>query len=245
MAYLKDNYNPEELHIYSINDNIHFQKGSNRMGICNKQNLEHLCEVYIKSNSTSSFTINDLSIRYNKNTFQFELEGINLETVLMYRVTWEFLIRSVLSQRVAGPVKIKTNNNMITLEQIQQISNNEGISKAIDWAIVQQLSHPSKPKTPILHDKNSISEVEQHLEALKQYDSLHEQYKFLKTQRSKSRIEINSLIEQLIKEESGLNSIPEQYRDKVFSKAYDWSHSDGYYAIYNKLEELVRIFDKN
>lgn len=54
---------------------------------------------------------------------------------------------------------------------------------------------------------------------------------------------VNNLIEEYILEESGLNTIPEQYRDKVGRYAYDVSHSSGHYEVYQTLCELVKIFN--
>ena len=55
--------------------------------------------------------------------------------------------------------------------------------------------------------------------------------------------EVNVLIEGFIKKESGLFDIPEQYQNKVYYRAYSDGHSAGYYEVYQKLCELVEIFE--
>jgi len=54
--------------------------------------------------------------------------------------------------------------------------------------------------------------------------------------------EINALITEFIIVESGLDKIPEQYRDKVYSKAYENGNRSGFYEIYLELCSLVSIF---
>ena len=53
---------------------------------------------------------------------------------------------------------------------------------------------------------------------------------------------VDEIIEQWMKEKSGLNDIPEQYRAKVYSLAYQNGHSSGYSEIFGQLTELVDIF---
>ena len=55
--------------------------------------------------------------------------------------------------------------------------------------------------------------------------------------------DINNIIEEYIREESGLNNIPIQYRDKIYNKAWQDGHSDGFYSVYQHLTELVNIFN--
>ena len=56
-------------------------------------------------------------------------------------------------------------------------------------------------------------------------------------------MKVDALILAFIKKESGLNDIPEQYQNKVFSKAWSDGHSSGYYEVYQQLCELVEIFE--
>ncbi len=66
------------------------------------------------------------------------------------------------------------------------------------------------------------------------------------TQASRERNEFNRDVQSEMKciicDESGLNDIPEQYRDKVYSKAWQDGHSGGYIEVYNELLDLVALF---
>lgn len=53
---------------------------------------------------------------------------------------------------------------------------------------------------------------------------------------------IDAAIVGFIQDEAGLNSVPEQYRLKVFGYAWDKGHAYGYYEVYNKLVSLIDIF---
>jgi hypothetical protein len=57
----------------------------------------------------------------------------------------------------------------------------------------------------------------------------------------KSRV--YSLLTIKLKEDSGLNTIPEQYRDKVYAYAYEQGHSSGMSEVSIYLERLLQIFD--
>jgi len=55
--------------------------------------------------------------------------------------------------------------------------------------------------------------------------------------------DINDVIIEYIKSESGLGKVPEQYRDKLYRIAYERGHSSGFYEVYQELCELVDIFN--
>jgi len=50
-------------------------------------------------------------------------------------------------------------------------------------------------------------------------------------------------MESYIKDIAGLNTIPKQYQEKVWSKAYSDGHSNGYVEVYNCLNNLLEIFN--
>jgi hypothetical protein len=77
---------------------------------------------------------------------------------------------------------------------------------------------------------------------LKEYEAADAKYKEFMAERSKESNRIHQLTEELIREESGLNDIPEQYRDKTYSYAYNQSHGFGMQEVYHTLLDLVEIF---
>lgn len=79
---------------------------------------------------------------------------------------------------------------------------------------------------------------------MEKYSLKEEKYKQAQNSCRQKEFEMNDIIEQFIKDLSGLNSIvPEKYRDKVYQKAYDDGHSAGYYEVYLHLQDLVVIFE--
>lgn len=52
----------------------------------------------------------------------------------------------------------------------------------------------------------------------------------------------DDVIEDFVKEVSGLLRIPQQYQAAVYEKSYRKGHSDGFYGIYSALIEFVEIF---
>lgn len=100
---------------------------------------------------------------------------------------------------------------------------------------------PEYLRRPILSG-NSPSDYRAHATALEAYEVEKEIRKQQQKTFSCVQSEIDSVFEQYIREKSGLNTIPEQYRDKVYSYAYQQGHSSGYCEVYNYLLELVYIF---
>lgn len=127
----------------------------------------------------------------------------------------------------------------VTLEKLKEFKT---VFNAIDWAKNQYEDYPKIPIKPILSPDHTSTNLEEYIEALRQYDKEKITYnEKLKTYKERQR-NINDVITNYIKEEAGLDIIPEQYRDKIYQKAYDDGHSSGYYEIYINLCELVDIF---
>jgi len=102
--------------------------------------------------------------------------------------------------------------------------------------------HVSRPSKPV----NKCQTKEEHREyadKLEQWEIEMEEYKVQENLCKIHNLKVESLILNFIKNEAGLNNIPDQYRNKVFSKAWSDGHSSGYYEVYQELCELVEIFD--
>ena len=78
---------------------------------------------------------------------------------------------------------------------------------------------------------------------LKNMKKKYAEYEVRYFEYKKVKIAIENVAVEFIKEMSGLNEIPEQYRDKVYSKAYEYGHSSGLSEVYNTLVDLVEIFN--
>lgn len=45
-----------------------------------------------------------------------------------------------------------------------------------------------------------------------------------------------------IHEETGLNNLPENQKQKVWNLAWGYGHSSGYYSVYGYLVDLINLF---
>ena len=128
------------------------------------------------------------------------------------------------------------------IKKMKEIACTSTIYDAIHWALEQGLELPKIPKKPIIHINNS-SDAKQYAIELEEYEKKYAEYEDNFYEYKKIKIAIENVIVEFIKEMSGLNDIPEQYRDKVYSKAYEYGHSSGLSEVYNTLLDLVEIFN--
>lgn len=106
------------------------------------------------------------------------------------------------------------------------------------------VKYPKKPHEPQLSSfKPSVEDIENYQKQLDEYSSLLESYKEAKKIYDEVSNTIDSIKEEMIRVDSGLNNIPEQYREKVYNIAWRNGHSWGYTSVYNHLCELVEIFN--
>jgi len=135
--------------------------------------------------------------------------------------------------------------NGLTLEMINSFYTGGGhsIHNTIEYAQGFRMEYPSAPKKPFLKNGANSVEVMQYASDLKQYEDVQESYRIARKLYYEVDSEISKIIEEFIKEESGLNTIPEKYRAKVYSRAWEEGHSSGYNKVYKHLVNLVDIFD--
>lgn len=128
----------------------------------------------------------------------------------------------------------------MNIKTLQAFGN---INTAIEYATMQYGAYPAnnlrKPVLAVKHDSEVIAkyyaEYMEYEKAVVKANNKQKAYRYKVN-------EINEVIIDFIKEESGLNTIPEQYRDKVYSKAYENGHGNGFYEIYLELCSLIDIF---
>ena len=106
-------------------------------------------------------------------------------------------------------------------------------------------ARPTKPYKPQLKVISpSLEDINTYIEELERYTKEKDKYDRDWSTYTVKKNDIESKIEKLIKEESGLNTVvPEKYRDKVYSHAWEEGHSNGYYEVYLHLYKLVNIFE--
>lgn len=133
----------------------------------------------------------------------------------------------------------------VTIEKMNEQYSWNGVCvyEAIKWALQQREKYPFRPMKPTIEYGCSSIEAKQYAIDLEEWEKLEEEYKSKKLVCQRVENDINDVIIEYIKSESGLGKVPEQYRDKLYRIAYERGHSSGFYEVYQELCELVDIFN--
>ncbi len=130
----------------------------------------------------------------------------------------------------------------VTLETMNYMLLSNTVYGVINWA-KSQVSHVIKyPSKPIFKESFNSTEAKKYALLLKDYEKSIKHYSSELKKQSVITSQINEQILLFIKEQSGLDTIPDKYIDKVYSLAWDRAHSEGYYGVYCYLLDLVAIF---
>lgn len=131
----------------------------------------------------------------------------------------------------------------------REITNSLSVYDIVEWVrTINNQNHDMVDKDtlkkPRLNSKHTPAEVMQYAKELEEYESV----KAIVDEQDKAMRKANGInydaLEEYIRDASGLNTkVPEQYRDKVYSCAYETGHSYGYLEVYYKLCRLVEIFE--
>ena len=101
----------------------------------------------------------------------------------------------------------------------------------------------SKPTMARMTGKNEKEKAEKLLQELAEYEKLEKRIKKQRAKRSEIGKGWGAIAEAYIKKKSGLDTIPEKYRAKVWAKAWDYGHANGYGEVYHYLTDLIEIFN--
>lgn len=128
------------------------------------------------------------------------------------------------------------------IEKTSEMDVSSVISKlrGLGNQVIRKPHYKSKPLPPNEHTSESILNYSKELEEWEKYKE--EKNKTLVLHKE-FQIKVSDLLDEYIKEMSGLNDIPEKYRDKVYDRAWEDGHSDGYLQVYYELVDLVEIFN--
>lgn len=101
----------------------------------------------------------------------------------------------------------------------------------------------SKPKKPVLPTNPTSLDAKNFASELEVYETLIEEWKKVENENKMYNMEIDSMILDYIKEESGLNNlnVSDKVKNNTFSKAWCDGHSSGYVEVYYHLLELVEM----
>lgn len=119
------------------------------------------------------------------------------------------------------------------------------LDEAVTWMLDNLPRYPNKPIQPTQPKHNATpQDYRDYASALEVYANEQEEYnKLLKEYREK-HMELETVVQKFMWKNTGLDTVvPEKYRAKVWSLAYDLGHSYGYSEIQNHLIDLVDIFE--
>jgi hypothetical protein len=125
---------------------------------------------------------------------------------------------------------------------IEKLSEFYEVWSAVQWAHGQYMECIVMPRKPILKNKHTAEEAKEYSELLREYEYAMQAYRIESKEVNEYNRAINAVLDDYICMKAGLQDIPEQYRSKVWSKAYEDGHSEGHIGIYNNLVELIDIF---
>lgn len=118
------------------------------------------------------------------------------------------------------------------------------VSQAAEFARENsEAVYPERIKKPILAPIHTAKEASDYARNLKWYDKEMVTYRSAKELYSEVSLQENAVFIEYMKEVAGLDTIPEQYRKKVWDKAWSDGHSSGYSEVYYHLVELIDIFN--
>lgn len=132
---------------------------------------------------------------------------------------------------------------LTTKLKVEDLLAYDSIHDAIAFTDTLLPEYPKRPPKPSLGAKHTASELEIYTEQFKEYEKNDAAYQELFKAYREKQNEIHALLSDYIKELSGLNTIPEQYQEKVYALAWQEGHSIGYSEVYNYLLQLVNIFE--
>ena len=100
--------------------------------------------------------------------------------------------------------------------------------------------YPEKPRKPVLLTGANSEAIRAYADAFDEFQLKFAEFEAKREEYYKRKSEIEAQVIELIKNESGFYSIPEQYQNKVWDFARE--EGGGYYEVYGFLERMAGIF---
>lgn len=132
---------------------------------------------------------------------------------------------------------------MTTKEELFEKFNGD-VSAAIAFVKSQYGECPRKPNKPKLPAIQTSEALFKFADEVKVYEAELVEFNVHRNEWDVNFNHLNIALEDYIKDVAGLYSIvPEQYQQKIWSKAWEMGHSYGYSEVYYKLCDLIEIFE--
>ena len=111
----------------------------------------------------------------------------------------------------------------------------------VDKAQSLQLKYPERPTKPTLPKNPTSTDYIKMGELMRQYETDFAEYKEKYNDVASYNSNIDLLIANFIRAESGLDKLPlsETVKNKIYDKAWEDGHSSGFIQVYYELVELV------
>ena len=129
-----------------------------------------------------------------------------------------------------------------SIEDFNKFAETHAIYETIEWAKTQKGNCPKAPIKPKTQNITSSAQAQELAIAFANWENEMAAYNKENQNWLDNKYKIESVLEDYIKEQAGLNDIPESSRDKVWDYAWAQGHSDGYYQVYLYLCQVVDLF---
>ena len=130
-----------------------------------------------------------------------------------------------------------------SIEDFNKFAETHAISETIEWCRTNQMvNRPKAPIKPKTQNITSSAQAQELAIAFANWENEMAAYNKENQNWLNNKYKIESTLEDYIKEQAGLNDIPESSRDKVWNYAWAQGHSTGYYQVYLCLCQVVDLF---
>lgn len=130
---------------------------------------------------------------------------------------------------------LAANNITVVSDPATTINDGLNLRKYQDWNL--------KPKKPILSKNPTAEDAQVFAAQMAQYEEDLVGWETIEAENAKWNEEIENMVADFIREESGLNHlrVSDKVKINMWKKAWDDGHSSGYVQIYYELCELVEM----
>ncbi len=165
-------------------------------------------------------------------------------------MSMEFAVKALAKQQESVTVELHTPdggstkiNTIYVTKQYLHDTFNGDVYNAIEWIQSVQQRKPALPHKPILRKDCTSLEASKFAEDLRVWEESSKDIETLKKQVVEYNTKLDSMLVDYYREVAGCKAIPDQYKDKVYAKAWLDGHAYGHSEVYHKLCSLVEIFE--